>query len=196
MSDNAGDVRKTRLTLQNSDSSVVEPLNNYLGSLCADSTEKCSNATLTSAQQTVQSACASDLSNAGGDGAVSVLNGLFTSYPQFYTAACSKNETTNSYCVTSILQQLQNATGQNLNFGSVANLIGGGTDGLSQLNSALNDGQLCTGCVAGYVTVTRAAAWALDFAHGAGGLFWAGMVVGHRRGSAVAAAAAEACKER
>jgi hypothetical protein len=104
---------------------------------------------LTSAQNTVESACASDLSSAGGSGAVSVLNGLFESYPEFYTGACSRNETTNSYCVTSILYQLQNATGQDLSFATVSNLIGGGSDGLSQLNSALNDGQLCTGCVAG-----------------------------------------------
>ena len=126
-------------------------LDSYLGSLCANSTQKCSNATLTSAQTTVESACASDLSSAGGQGAVSVLNGLFESYPEFYTAACSRNETTSSYCVTSILYQLQNATGQDLSFSTVSTLLSGGSDGLSQLNSALNDGQLCTGCVAGCV---------------------------------------------
>lgn len=132
--------------------SVVEPLDNYLSSLCSNSTAKCSNATLTSAQSTVESACASDISSVSGGNngtAIDVLNGVFESYPQFYTAACSRNETTNTYCVTSILEQLQNATGQDLNFGSVSTLLSGGSDGLSQLNSALGDGQLCTGCVAG-----------------------------------------------
>jgi hypothetical protein len=81
------------LTSQSS-GSVIDPLNSYLGSLCADGATRCSNETLQNAQTQVDQNCASDVQNAGAsDNVVTALLQVFDKYPQVITAACSRNET-------------------------------------------------------------------------------------------------------
>ncbi|KAI9639827.1 uncharacterized protein MKK02DRAFT_29798 [Dioszegia hungarica] len=131
--------------------SVITPLNNYLNSLCASSTPRCSNATLTSANSTIQSACASDASG-GGQAAtiIQTVGSVLQSYPYFITAACSKNTTTNNFCLTDTLTAVQNATGQDVSFSTVSSLLSGGSAGIAGLSQSLSGGQLCTGCVSGF----------------------------------------------
>jgi len=146
------------LSLFTSSGSVITPLNSYLTSLCASSTPTCSNSTLTSANNTINSACSSDISG-GGTAAtiIQTVQQVLGSYPQFKTAACSKNSTTNSFCLTETLTAVQNATGQDVSVSNVASLLSGGSDGLSGLGNSLSGGKLCTGCVAGFYQQAKAA---------------------------------------
>lgn len=146
------------LSVFTSSGSVISPLNNYLNSLCASSTPKCSNSTLTSANNTLNSACSSDVSGGGSAATIiQTVQQVLGSYPQFITAACSKNSTTNSFCLTETLTAVQNATGQDVSVSNVASLLSGSSSGLSGLGNSLTGGQLCTGCVAGFYQQARAA---------------------------------------
>jgi hypothetical protein len=74
--------------------SIIDPLNSYLGSLCADGNTRCSNETLSNAQTQIDNNCSSDLQNAGAnDNIVNALLQVFDNYDEVITAACSKNET-------------------------------------------------------------------------------------------------------
>ena len=74
--------------------SIIAPLNTYLGSLCSSSTPQCSNSTLTSSQSTISSGCSSDISGGGTTATeVMALESALTYYNEVYTAACAKNST-------------------------------------------------------------------------------------------------------
>ncbi|WWC89288.1 uncharacterized protein L201_004209 [Kwoniella dendrophila CBS 6074] len=133
-----------------SNNSITSSLNTYLTSLCSSSTPRCSNSTLSSAQSSVNSACQSDYS-AGGTDALEIqgLVGLLGNYDEIYAAGCSKNTTTNDFCVTDALNTVQNTTGQSITVSYISSILSGGGSGLSALESALTSGSLCTGCVSG-----------------------------------------------
>ncbi|ORY33995.1 hypothetical protein BCR39DRAFT_518065 [Naematelia encephala] len=127
--------------------SIIDSVNSYLSNLCATSTPTCTNSTLTSAESSVQSGCSSDISGGGTNAAeVDALLSLLQFYPQVHTAGCAKNQTTNEYCLTSTLEQVQNGTGQNITSSFLTSLLAGtgSTDSITQFAST---GQLCTGCV-------------------------------------------------
>jgi hypothetical protein len=72
-------------------SSVVDPLNGYLTSLCASNTPTCSNSSLSSAADSVRRGCTEELADQA-----SIPNLFLTivdNYTPIKTAACSKNET-------------------------------------------------------------------------------------------------------
>jgi hypothetical protein len=52
---------------------------------------------------------------------------------------------TNEYCVVNTINTVQNVTGQQISIDFLTNLLGG--SGSDSLQSALQTGQLCTGCV-------------------------------------------------
>ncbi|WRT66393.1 uncharacterized protein IL334_003349 [Kwoniella shivajii] len=133
-----------------SNSSVISTVNTYLTSLCSSSTPTCANGTLTSAQSSVQSACASDFSE-GGTSAVEIqgLIGLLGHYDQIYDAGCSKNATTNDYCIVDALNTVSNATGQTISLSYITSILSGDSTVLSGLETVYNSGSLCTGCVSG-----------------------------------------------
>lgn len=55
---------------------------------------------------------------------------------------------TNEYCLTSTLEQVQNVTGTDITPSNFLNLVSGSGDSLNQLSSAFGGGEFCTGCVA------------------------------------------------
>lgn len=55
---------------------------------------------------------------------------------------------TNEYCLTSTLEQVQNSTGTDVTPSFFLNLLTGSGDSISQLSSSFNNGEFCTGCVA------------------------------------------------
>jgi len=74
--------------------SIIDPLNEYLGDLCADGATMCSNQTLTDAQSQIDQNCAEDVQNAGAsDSVVTALLSVFDHYDEVITGACSRNET-------------------------------------------------------------------------------------------------------
>ncbi|WVW83937.1 hypothetical protein I302_105960 [Kwoniella bestiolae CBS 10118] len=141
-----------------SNDSITSTVNTYLTSLCSSSTPKCDNGTLSSAQSSVNSACQSDYS-AGGTDALQIqgLVGLLGNYDEIYAAGCSKNTTTNAFCVTDALTTVQNATGQSITVNYLTSILSGDSSTLSGLQSVLSSGGLCTGCVSGiYYEVKQA----------------------------------------
>jgi hypothetical protein len=77
-----------------SSGSIIDPLNSYLGNLCADGAQRCSNSTLDNAQTQLDQNCASDVQNAGAsDGVINALLQVFDNYDEVITASCSRNET-------------------------------------------------------------------------------------------------------
>ncbi|TYJ55973.1 hypothetical protein B9479_003358 [Cryptococcus floricola] len=130
--------------------SVVDSVDSYLKSLCADSTPTCSNDTLTIAQSSIDSGCSSDISDGGSSGTeVSALKGLLAHYTEFQAAACSTNTSTSDYCVTETLTTIQNAVGGNLTTSDVTSLLSGSSSSNSSIASVFTSGQLCTDCVNG-----------------------------------------------
>ncbi|RSH87395.1 hypothetical protein EHS25_003305 [Saitozyma podzolica] len=137
----------TLLPVLSGSGSIIDPLNTYLASLCSSSTTTCSNTTLSSAETSLSSSCSSDISGGGTDAQeIEALLAALNSYPEVYTAACSKNSTTGGYCVTETLSTVQNTTGTNVTISFVLGILSG-TGNTSSLQSALSSGQLCTGCV-------------------------------------------------
>lgn len=55
---------------------------------------------------------------------------------------------TNEYCLTSTLSQVQNVTGQDVTADFFLNVLTGSGDSISQLSNAFESGEFCTGCVA------------------------------------------------
>ncbi|WVR07059.1 hypothetical protein IAU60_004098 [Kwoniella sp. DSM 27419] len=136
---------------------LVSSVNSYLGSLCASSTPQCSNSTLTNAESNIQSGCSSDLSGGGTNAAeVNALLTLLKNYPQVIAAGCSKNTTTNDYCLTETLTTIQQSTGSNITVSYIAGLLGS-SDSISSLEQVFGTGKLCTSCVSGiYYEVKQA----------------------------------------
>ncbi|CAK9786312.1 unnamed protein product [Cutaneotrichosporon oleaginosum] len=127
-------------------SSVVDPLNGYLTSLCASSTPTCSNSSLTSAASSVRSGCQQELADQS-----SIANLFLTvveNYTPIKTAACSKNATNNEFCAADALNTIQNVSGE-VTFNTITALLGGDGSATQRLQDALGTGELCTGCVAG-----------------------------------------------
>ncbi|KAK8864426.1 hypothetical protein IAR55_001674 [Kwoniella newhampshirensis] len=130
--------------------SIVPALNTYLASLCSSDTPTCSNATLSSAQSSLTSDCASDISGGGTNAAeVGALVTLIHDYPQVYAAACSRNSTTGDYCLSSTLSTIQNTTGTEISVSFVTGLLSGSNSSTSSLQQVFQSGGLCTQCVSG-----------------------------------------------
>ncbi|OCF36794.1 hypothetical protein I316_01390 [Kwoniella heveanensis BCC8398] len=144
--------------LNNGNGSVVGSVNSYLTSLCSSDTPQCSNSTLSSAQSSISSGCSSDISEGGTSGVeVQGLLTLLQNYDHVYAAGCSKNSTTNDFCLTDTLYTIQNTTGTSLTVDYITSLVSGGSSGLSSLESVFQSGGLCTGCVSGiYYEVKQA----------------------------------------
>lgn len=129
--------------------SVVEPLDGYLNSLCADNAPVCENSTLEDAQSQIDQSCSGDLEGAGANGGqVTAILQIFDHYQEVRVAACSRNETTDEYCLTSTLSQVQNVTGEDVTADFFLNILTGSGDSISQLSGAFEEGEFCTGCVA------------------------------------------------
>ncbi|CAD6586686.1 MAG: hypothetical protein TREMPRED_004514 [Tremellales sp. Tagirdzhanova-0007] len=125
--------------------SIIPSLNTYFTALCANSTPTCSNATITSAQSSIASGCASDISSGGTDAAeIDALGVLLKDYPEVYSGGCTKNSSTGDFCVTDTLNTFQSDTGTNVSVSFLTALLAGDT---STFQTALNSGNLCTGCV-------------------------------------------------
>ncbi|KAG5640788.1 hypothetical protein DXG03_007193, partial [Asterophora parasitica] len=95
--------------LTNSNTSIVEPINNWLTSLCA--APACSNNTLAAIVANVTTGCSAELTLAGfQSGDTSAVTALIQKYyPTARNVVCLKDGNTN--CVTQMLTNVQNIAG-------------------------------------------------------------------------------------
>lgn len=131
--------------LSNNDS-IVPAINNYLSSdLCP--AQYCSNSTLQSANNTISSACASDIS-----GNTNFLPGLLQLIISYYgdvkRASCLEDtKASNQLCVTQTLTNVQSNLGENITLSEVQTLSSN-TEAVTQVLSKLssNSSAFCTDC--------------------------------------------------
>lgn len=121
--------------------SIVSSLDSYFGTICTSS--PCSNSTISSAEGTIQTSCASDLSDKTT--LVVALDTLLYNYPAIREAACLKSSSNNTYCVTQTLSAVQNATGTPITFSYLSGLLDGNSTEMTTLSSLSSD-VLCTSC--------------------------------------------------
>ncbi|RDB29457.1 hypothetical protein Hypma_014814 [Hypsizygus marmoreus] len=132
----------TLLTSSSSSSSVIEPINNWLTSLCA--APACSNATIAAIVVNATQGCAEDLSGLGlgvdGVDAPALTTIVQRYYPTVRRAVCLKDGNTN--CVTQTLTNIEGILGPL----SIPNIITLATTGAAG-NVTLPTNVTCTTCI-------------------------------------------------
>lgn len=121
--------------------SVIAPLDSYLGTICTSSA--CASGTLSSANTTIATDCATDL--ASGTGIVTALETIVEDYPIVREVACLEATANNTRCIIQTLYAVQNATGDSITVDYLTGLLGGNTTALTDLTS-LDASVLCTDC--------------------------------------------------
>ncbi|KAL8276839.1 hypothetical protein RQP46_010770 [Phenoliferia psychrophenolica] len=121
--------------------SIITPLTSWLGGAC---TQTCSSATLSTAESTIQSGCASDITS--GAALATGLQTLTSNYTAVKDVLCLQAVSNSTYCLTNLLTSVEAATGSPVNVSSVTSLLTGGTAGFATLLSTLPASTLCTDC--------------------------------------------------
>ncbi|OCH86361.1 hypothetical protein OBBRIDRAFT_783397 [Obba rivulosa] len=133
------------LVVSSPNSSVVEPINNWLGNLCSQAS--CSNTTLATLVTNLTAGCQSDLQSFGfsNNSLDEVIQIVQEVYPVARQVAClADSSNNNTLCVTETLNNIQQATGTLSidNLESLITQIMGGS--LPSLN--IPESALCTDC--------------------------------------------------
>ncbi|KII92266.1 hypothetical protein PLICRDRAFT_88909 [Plicaturopsis crispa FD-325 SS-3] len=131
------------LAIGGSNTSVVDPINNWLSGLCSQAA--CSNDTISNAVSNVTSGCSSDLSNAGfslpSDALSSVIGIVQQVYPVARQALCLKDTSASTNCITQTLTNIQNTYGP-LTISSIPSVASTLAGSLSALPANIT----CTDC--------------------------------------------------
>ncbi|GAA5855923.1 hypothetical protein JCM3766R1_003954 [Sporobolomyces carnicolor] len=109
-------------TSTSSSSSIVDPINTWLGGLCDRG--NCSDSAIKNATNVVDSGCSSDL--ADGNVVISTLRGAIENFNAEKEAVCLRSTNSSGggggYCISSLLGEIQNATDTTLSIDSLASL--------------------------------------------------------------------------
>ncbi|KAF9263288.1 hypothetical protein L218DRAFT_973110 [Marasmius fiardii PR-910] len=118
------------IAASNSSTSLVDPINNWLSSLCAASI--CSNSTLDFIVNTVTDGCAQELSLLGynSNQKTEVASAVKQYYPTVRRLVCLKDG--NDICITKELQGIQNVVGP-LSIDNVVKIAMGGLNSTSSI---------------------------------------------------------------
>ncbi|OCF57660.1 hypothetical protein L486_05122 [Kwoniella mangroviensis CBS 10435] len=155
-------------------SSIIEPVGNYLDEFC--SSQPCSNETLTNATQTLLSGCATDLTNFGLTN--QTVEWAVAQYPLLRDVMClktsnpfngngtssanttsltnstsSSNSTNGTFCATSLLTELESYLGEPLTPTNIATIgLGGNSTAVDALRS-IPPTALCDECIFGALSL-------------------------------------------
>ncbi|EFP86854.1 uncharacterized protein PGTG_13236 [Puccinia graminis f. sp. tritici CRL 75-36-700-3] len=133
--------------------SVIPPLTNWISGVCSAS--PCSADTLKQANQTVSSGCSSDIQK--GSGITMALQTIVSNYNGAKDLLCTQYTSNSTFCVPSILGNVQTATGQNITISEVTSLLSGSMTPAGQAFANVPSGTYCTDC--GHALVTQSAAF-------------------------------------
>jgi len=99
------------LATAGNDTSVVDPINNWLNGLCAQ--PACSNATLSAVVTNITTGCSTELSAAGlsTSDPSSIISVVQEAYPTVRQVVCLKDTSANALCITELLTDIQNSVG-------------------------------------------------------------------------------------
>ncbi|KAL0575060.1 hypothetical protein V5O48_006905 [Marasmius crinis-equi] len=137
------------LAAGNTSTSIVQPINNWLGSVCNAS--PCSNSTLDFIVNTATDGCSTELSVLGYDSSQKnqVMDIVKQVYPTVRKVVCLKDG--NDNCVTKTLQGVESAVGP-LSIDNLVKIVGS----LSLNSSTIPQSVTCSNCVkAAYNTINK-----------------------------------------
>ncbi|GAA5961140.1 hypothetical protein JCM3765_001241 [Sporobolomyces pararoseus] len=100
------------------DGSLVDPVNTWLGGLCTSG--NCSSSAIQNATSVVDQGCSSDI--ADGNVLITTLRTAIENFNAEKEAVCLRSTSNNTYCITSLLSEIQNATDTQLSISSLATL--------------------------------------------------------------------------
>lgn len=126
--------------------SVISPLNNWISGVC--SATPCSNATLTSATQTITSGCGADALK--GSAIAAALTNIISNYNPVKDLLCTQYSSNSTFCVPYLLGNVQTATGINITLNEVVSMLSGGA---SQSFANVPPSAYCNDC--GHALVTQ-----------------------------------------
>ncbi|GAA6064389.1 hypothetical protein JCM10212_004228 [Sporobolomyces blumeae] len=115
--------------------SLVQPINTWLGGLCDRG--NCSSAAIQNATSVIDQGCSSDLSD--GNTIVTSLRSLVQNFNEEKSYVCLEDTSNSTYCITSLLNEIQTGTGQEL---SVSSLTSFNLTALTQIPAST----VCTPC--------------------------------------------------
>lgn len=118
--------------------SIVDGVQTYVQGLCTQA--PCSTDTITTARNTIQQGCASDIQS--GSELPVALNAILGNYNDTRALLCSQNSSNGTYCVPTTLRAVEQASGQRLSISSVTGLVSG--DGLGDLLQNTPNSAVCT----------------------------------------------------
>ncbi|EMD32049.1 hypothetical protein CERSUDRAFT_88347 [Gelatoporia subvermispora B] len=142
------------LVVSSSNTSVVEPINNWLGNVC--SLAPCSNSTLSTLVMNITSGCQSDLASLGitSDSVDEIVQVVQQVYPAVRQVAClADSSNSNTLCVTETLVNVQQSTG-NLTVDNIESLV---TQVMSGSVPNIPESAICQDCTqAAYSILSQA----------------------------------------
>ncbi|SCV71952.1 BQ2448_4646 [Microbotryum intermedium] len=115
--------------------SVIAPVNSWLENVC---TRTCNSSTVDSAQTTISTGCATDITNRVATAVA--LQSAIVSYSIFRSAACLESTSNSTLCLTQLLTDIQEVSG-NLTIAEVLSL----TSNLTSLGS-IPTAEACSDC--------------------------------------------------
>ncbi|WAR56455.1 hypothetical protein PtB15_7B304 [Puccinia triticina] len=133
--------------------SVVPPLTTWISAVCAAA--PCSPDTLRTANQTVASGCTADIQK--GSAIATALQTIVSNYSGAKDLLCTQYAANSTFCIPSVLANVQAATGQNITVSEVTALLTGSATPAGQAFAAVSPGAYCTDC--GHALVTQSAAF-------------------------------------
>ncbi|BGP08273.1 hypothetical protein JCM10049v2_004120 [Rhodotorula toruloides] len=129
------------LSVVTASGSVVDPINNWLGSVCSAS--NCSTAAIQNATSVIDNGCSSELSS--GQAIVTTARAVVANFNAVKEGICLQYSSNSTFCITSLLQNVQSATGQQISLSTLTSLSA------STLQS-IPSSSVCTDCAHGLVT--------------------------------------------
>lgn len=109
----------TPLLVASQNESLIEPVNNWLAGACAE--DACTDSQISNIVSNITSGCSSDLDSANIDSS-DLTSIIQQAYPTVRSAACLKDTTNNTLCLTSLLTDIQNEKGT-LSISNIVNWV-------------------------------------------------------------------------
>ncbi|POW18049.1 hypothetical protein PSTT_00121 [Puccinia striiformis] len=127
--------------------SIIAPLTTWISGVCTAA--PCSSDTLKQASQSVNNGCSSDIQK--GSGIAMALQMIVGNLQR------SKYTSNSTFCIPSILGNVESASGQNITISQVTSILSGSMTPASQALANVPSGTYCTDC--GHALVTQSAAF-------------------------------------
>ncbi|KAH9454158.1 hypothetical protein MJO29_007121 [Puccinia striiformis f. sp. tritici] len=133
--------------------SIIAPLTTWISGVCTAA--PCSSDTLKQASQSVNNGCSSDIQK--GSGIAMALQMIVGNYNGAKDLLCTQYTSNSTFCIPSILGNVESASGQNITISQVTSILSGSMTPASQALANVPSGTYCTDC--GHALVTQSAAF-------------------------------------